>query len=69
MIFILREENMVNRSTYVGDRKVYSKPQLERVRLVPRESVLGVCKTETAGGGINASNCAISGCQDDNGSS
>ena len=31
-------------------RRVYNKPQLERVHLIAEEAVLTVCKTSTGGG-------------------
>lgn len=48
-------------------KKPYVKPELERVKLVPDEAVLGGCKT-TDGGGIGTSspagNCATASCVD-----
>ena len=35
---------MVTKSEFIAQRKQYCKPQLERVRLIPRESVLAACK-------------------------
>ena len=42
------------------ERKPYRKPEIEQVKLVPREAVLTVCKTASAGGGVNTSgNCTM----------
>lgn len=60
---------MISQEKIIEDRKVYAKPQLERVRLIPRESVLAVCKTATEGGGSTGLNCVAAGCQEDNATS
>jgi hypothetical protein len=47
------------------EKRPYCKPEIERVRLVPEEAVLGGCKTETAGGGIGlntSGSCVATGC-------
>jgi hypothetical protein len=46
-------------------RKPYCKPEMERVRLVPEEAVLGGCKVLGAGTGIGVqSNCMNASCID-----
>ena len=45
--------------------KPYRKPEIQRVRLVPEEAVLGNCKTPSAGGGSGVGagySCAVAGC-------
>jgi hypothetical protein len=46
-------------------KKAYVKMKIEKVRLVPQEAVLGICKTESYGGGLGlggAGNCVTNGC-------
>lgn len=44
-------------------RKPYRKPQIEQVRLVPEEAVLGWCKTGSGGGTVlGTSDCSLEGC-------
>jgi len=43
-------------------KKPYVKPELERVKLVPDEAVLGGCKTDAGGGLLPAGNCATASC-------
>ena len=42
-------------------RKPYKKPMLNKVKLVPEEAVLGVCKNDL-GAGPNQSQCLIPQC-------
>ena len=48
----------INRSQLEA-RKPYQKPALERVRLVPEQAVLDVCKQDT---GTLGSNGTVTGC-------
>ena len=49
------------------EKKPYSKPEIERVKLVS-EAVLVACKTETTGGGVDESDCVAGGCFNEYGS-
>jgi len=42
-------------------KKLYTKPSIKKVKLVPEEAVLGVCKSDT-GAGPNQSTCIIPQC-------
>ena len=46
-----------NQDTFNENRKPYQKPQIERVKLVPDESVLGICKAGGAASGPSTTNC------------
>ncbi len=41
-------------------KKLYEKPHIKKVKLVPEEAVLQACKTGTAGGwGVSPSRCKL----------
>jgi len=42
-------------------KKIYKTPTIRKVKLVPEEAVLGVCKSDT-GAGPNQSTCIIPQC-------
>lgn len=39
-------------------KKIYSKPQLKQVKLLPEEAVLSNCKAVAGSGGAKKCNCA-----------
>jgi len=44
-------------------KKFYSKPQIQQVKLVPEEAVLGGCKVADTGGGIGSTtSCTTNSC-------
>ena len=46
-------------------KKAYVKMKVEKVRLVPQEAVLGICKTHSSGGGLGLDgpgNCVTNSC-------
>ncbi len=47
-------------------RKAYSKPAVERVKLIPKESVLAVCKADPNPSAVNymLGNCVQGNCHD-----
>jgi hypothetical protein len=58
---------MFNKDVTPGKgRKPYQKPQIERVRLVPQEAVLAVCKLPNQGSAFGGtSNCSgVFACND-----
>jgi hypothetical protein len=55
---------MADQIRHKETRKPYCKPEIERVKLVPEEAVLGGCKTLANGGGIGlvSGSCQLEGC-------
>ena len=61
---------MMEQKQYVEQRKAYSKPHIEQVKLVSQESVLAACKYLNATDpNQTGANCVASNCVLDNGAS